>query len=85
MSRRVRLAGGKPRGFKTNLSSKDRRRRKASLVASGGGKCANCGKGGKLTIDHITPLASGGSNKLTNLRLLCPSCNQAKRDKAYLR
>mgnify|MGYP002480306686 CR=1 FL=1 len=31
-------------------------------------------------IDHMTPLARGGSNWPENLCLLCPSCNCRKRD-----
>lgn len=32
----------------------------------------------KLNIDHIVPLAQGGSNDPTNLQLLCGSCNGEK-------
>jgi 5-methylcytosine-specific restriction endonuclease McrA len=43
-------------------------------------KCANCGaslrKG--YHVDHIMPLAKGGSNDPGNLQLLCPGCNQRK-------
>lgn len=49
-----------------------------------GGVCNTCGK--KLTyyrkkryhVDHIIPLAKGGSNWPDNLQLLCPACNQSK-------
>lgn len=34
------------------------------------------------TIDHIVPKSRGGTNNLTNLRLLCYSCNQIKADGA---
>jgi hypothetical protein len=50
-------------------------------------QCATCrvqliktGKG-KFHIDHIQPLARGGSNGAENLQLLCPTCNFRKRDK----
>lgn len=32
-------------------------------------------------LDHKTALARGGSNDITNLQWLCPSCNRKKRDK----
>lgn len=48
------------------------------------GLCANCHtklfKSGKQTfhVDHITPLAKGGSNWPSNLQCLCPACNMNK-------
>ena len=32
----------------------------------------------RLEIDHIHPLARGGTNKLDNLQVLCRSCNARK-------
>ncbi len=40
------------------------------------GQCQNCGSEHALEVDHIHPLATGGTNELRNLRLLCRSCNQ---------
>lgn len=48
------------------------------------GLCANCKtqlfKSGKqvMHIDHIVPLARGGSNDKYNLQCLCPTCNMKK-------
>lgn len=53
------------------------------LFASQRGKCAACRaptpKG--MHLDHIHPLAAGGSNNDENIQLLCPTCNISKRDK----
>lgn len=47
------------------------------------GKCAACrallGQG--YQVDHIQALSKGGSNRPSNLQLLCMPCNRAKSDK----
>lgn len=45
-------------------------------------KCALCGTLEDLQIDHILPIAKGGSNHIKNLQLLCGFCNRRKSDKA---
>jgi hypothetical protein len=45
--------------------------------------CRNCGvhasaPGVVMHIDHVIPLAEGGTNALSNLQLLCAKCNLAK-------
>jgi hypothetical protein len=45
------------------------------------GRCAVCRKRLKqFQIDHIIPLAKGGTNFSNNIQLLCPGCNRTKRD-----
>lgn len=45
-------------------------------------KCAECGKSVRMKtdrhVDHIMPIALGGSNWPSNLQILCPFCNQSK-------
>ncbi|MGR9056053.1 HNH endonuclease [Rhizobium leguminosarum] len=43
-------------------------------------KCAECGVSTKKKkhVDHIMPLALGGSNWPSNLQILCPFCNDSK-------
>ena len=47
------------------------------------GRCINCTKPlkNKYHIDHIQPVARGGTNHQWNLQLLCPSCNCRKHAK----
>lgn len=44
------------------------------------GKCVYCKTSieDKYHVDHIIPLAAGGSNDRTNIQLLCPPCNLSK-------
>ncbi|WP_310424453.1 HNH endonuclease [Chamaesiphon sp. VAR_48_metabat_135_sub] len=42
-------------------------------------QCQSCGQTTKLSIDHIIPLATGGTNDISNLQTLCGSCNSAKK------
>jgi 5-methylcytosine-specific restriction endonuclease McrA len=50
------------------------------ITKSQRGKCAICGKplGKKLHVDHIIPIAKGGSNWPKNLQVTHPKCNVAK-------
>lgn len=47
-------------------------------------RCQLCGTtandGTKLEIDHIVPVAKGGTNDLSNLQVLCRDCNSGKSD-----
>ena len=52
--------------------------------------CLLCGAGPKdavLEVDHIVPRSKGGSNDLSNLQVLCRTCNRGKsnRDDTDLR
>lgn len=47
--------------------------------------CQMCGRtrydGVKLEVDHIIPVAKGGSDNINNLQTLCFDCNRGKSDK----
>lgn len=48
-----------------------------------GGCCAYCGTPlfANYHIDHVVPISRGGPDKLDNLALACPWCNQSKNNK----
>jgi 5-methylcytosine-specific restriction endonuclease McrA len=49
------------------------------LLEKWGRKCAYCGKQNvPLEVEHITPKARGGSNRVSNLTLACHDCNKTK-------
>jgi 5-methylcytosine-specific restriction endonuclease McrA len=46
--------------------------------ARDGFRCLCCGAGEDLSVDHIHPLALGGSSRSRNLQTLCRPCNRRK-------
>ncbi len=62
----------------------DRRRRRATteemaeVFRKGGHKCVKCDSEHNLTVDHITPLARGGTWDMNNLQPMCHNCNSSK-------
>jgi hypothetical protein len=58
------------------------------MFANQAGKCHWCGceiaaargRPNSATIEHLTPLSRGGSNKSHNLKAACASCNNRKAD-----
>jgi len=45
--------------------------------------CWICGQPGADSIDHIVPIARGGTDDVSNLAPACLRCNLAKSDKPY--
>jgi 5-methylcytosine-specific restriction endonuclease McrA len=56
-----------------------------ALEAKQKGRCACCKRKRNLAVDHIIPLAKGGSNWPNNLQLLCKPCNSSKSAKDPIR
>ena len=48
------------------------------LASQPGSTCYKCGGTGVLEIDHILPVALGGTNHGLNLQLLCEDCHKEK-------
>lgn len=48
------------------------------LAERDGFNCAICNTNKNLEIDHVIPFSKGGSDELSNLQLLCRSCNAQK-------
>lgn len=83
----ARLPGGRHVIVKDDGTAESRRkvitrerwRLVETLISRDGKVCALCHR--LLThihLDHIRPLSRGGTNELSNLRLLCPRCNTSK-------
>lgn len=52
--------------------------RRHDVFEADGWQCRNCGSRKSLTIDHIIPLARGGTGARDNLQTLCKRCNNEK-------
>lgn len=72
--RRARLRGA---GGKHTAADID------EILAAQNGRCAYCRTDLRsgYEVDHIIPLAKGGTNGRRNIQVLCPTCNRHKRTK----
>ena len=58
---------------------------KRTLFRQQRGKCSGCGfafEFRNLQVNHIVPVANGGTSRLENLQLLCVHCNHAKGERS---
>jgi 5-methylcytosine-specific restriction endonuclease McrA len=51
---------------------------KAQVSMRDGLYCAHCGVTDALVLDHVLPIARGGTSTPENLQLLCARCNRLK-------
>lgn len=49
-----------------------------AMIAAQKGLCIYCKADGRLTLDHIIPLARGGSHTRENAQMICARCNSRK-------
>ena len=51
---------------------------RAAILERDGYRCVKCGKAGRLEVDHIEPVESGGTDDPANLQTLCRDCHILK-------
>lgn len=61
------------------LRTMPNRQRRQKVREAGGNRCVRCG-GPANTVDHVLPLALGGTHSRLNLQPMCELCNTAKAD-----
>lgn len=83
LSKEKLLAGSVDGPVRTTIPLKNR----WAVLKRDNYSCAGCGKSPssdhtvELEVDHIRPVARGGTNAIHNLQTLCRSCNQGKKDR----
>lgn len=79
-----RLARSRRRARVRNSSGQHTAADLKEIFALQGGRCAYCRadlRRHRKQVDHIVPLASGGSDDRSNIQYLCAPCNQTKNAK----
>jgi len=66
-----------PPRIKRDGSTRAWRSTRARILARDGHRCQQCGEPAEH-VDHITPVASGGTDHPGNLRATCADCNLKK-------
>ena len=70
----------KPKKSNAERARIKRNNKRAKIYSRDGNECLCCGTKGGLTLDHIVPVACGGTDRYTNLQTLCRECNCDKAD-----
>lgn len=72
-----------PIGRRRDLSTAAWRRLRQQVAAEDGTICVYCGCdcGSRFTVDHVVPVARGGSMDRENLVIACRTCNGRKGDR----
>ena len=50
-----------------------------AVYARDGDACVECGQSESLVLDHVVPSTDGGSDTMSNLRVVCRTCRQPRR------
>jgi 5-methylcytosine-specific restriction endonuclease McrA len=66
---------------RSRIGSVRLRSKRRTVYARDGYACVRCGSMSNLTLDHIVPIAMGGTNSNRNLQTMCADCNAAKADR----
>ena len=53
-------------------------RQRKRILERDSARCRQCGETEVLEMDHLIPIAQGGTNADANLQVLCPPCNKRK-------
>lgn len=77
---------GRPQVSAAARASEEQRRARSKVTATvrgrvlqrDGDRCKTCGSTDELQIDHIVPVARGGTGDIDNLQVLCRPCNASK-------
>jgi len=78
---RAKVGGHKRRAQKTRAGGTHTAADVAAILKAQGHRCVYCQadlRKVKRHIDHVMPLALGGSNDKTNIQILCEPCNRSK-------
>lgn len=67
-----------PEDAPSNLRGSPKKKVRERLAKIYGGRCFECGKRRKLTLDHIEPKSRGGTWLTTNLQPFCHECQKKK-------
>ena len=61
------------------MGAREWRKHRMRALHRDGFRCVQCGKAGRLEVDHIVPLSAGGSqSEPHNLQTLCRDCHIRK-------
>ena len=52
------------------------------LYDNQGSMCLSCGSPDDITVDHVEPVSKGGAHDVSNMQILCRSCNSRKGTKS---
>lgn len=64
--------------LKTYTSSEAKKMWRSDIIRYWNSLCSYCGSDKNITLDHVIPLAKGGTNLTNNLICCCKSCNRSK-------